>query len=181
MALNAAIAFIRGTAAGYRSRGGRLRLGFLEVDTPPQRGTPERMDRLDPATAGLLADAILVLHVAVVAFVVGGLLLILLGGALRWRWVRRPGFRWTHLALVGFIVAQTWLGELCPLTTWEQDLRGAAGQVTHDQGFIEFWLGRLIFLEAPWWAFVAAYTLFGALVAASWWWVRPERGKRASA
>lgn len=136
------------------------------------------MDPISSETAAVLADAILVLHVAVVAFVVGGLLAILLGGALGWRWVRRPGFRWTHLALVGFIVAQTWLGELCPLTTWEQDLRGMAGQATHEQGFIEFWLARLIFFEAPWWVFVAAYTLFGVLVAGSWWWVRPERRVR---
>lgn len=133
------------------------------------------MSGLDPRWAGPLADAILALHVAVVAFVVGGLVLVLVGGFRGWRWVRRPGFRWTHLALVGFIVAQTWLGELCPLTTWEQDLRDAAGRTTHDQGFIEFWLGRLIFFQAPWWVFVAAYTAFGALVAASWWWVRPGR------
>jgi len=133
------------------------------------------MTRFDPHTAGLLADAILVLHVLVVAFVVGGLVLILIGGALGWGWVRHRGFRWTHLALVGYIVAQTWFGELCPLTVWEQDLREVAGRTTHDQGFIEYWLARLIFFEAPWWVFVAAYTAFGALVAASWWWVRPGR------
>lgn len=139
------------------------------------------MTALQPHTAGLLADAILVLHVVVVAFVVGGLVLILIGGASGWRWVHHRGFRWTHLALVGFIVAQTWLGELCPLTIWEQDLRDAAGRSTHDQGFIEYWLARLIFFQAPWWVFVAAYTGFGALVAGAWWWVRPghPRGTQA--
>lgn len=133
------------------------------------------MSSLDPRWAGPLADAILVLHVAVVAFVVGGLALVLLGGVLDWRWVRHKGFRWTHLALVGFIVVQAWLGELCPLTVWEQDLRDAAGRSTHDRGFIEHWLARLIFFQAPWWVFVAAYTAFGTLVAAAWWWVRPGR------
>lgn len=135
---------------------------------------------LSAGTAGLLADAILVLHVLVVGFVVGGLVLVLLGGALGWAWVRNPWFRWAHLATVGFIVAQTWLGELCPLTTWEQDLRAVAGQDTHDQGFIEHWLGRLIFFSAPWWVFVAAYTAFGAAVAGSWWWVRPRRWRDRS-
>ena len=117
----------------------------------------------------LLADAILVLHVGIVLFVVGGQLLVLIGGPLGWRWVRRRGFRFTHLLLMGFIVAQTWLGQLCPLTVWEQSLRRMAGQQAYSQSFIEYWLSRLIFVEAPWWAFVAVYTGFFLLVLASWW------------
>ena len=133
------------------------------------------MNALDPASAAWLADAILLLHAGVVAFVVGSLPLILLGGWRDWGWVRNRAFRLTHLALIAFIVAQTWLGQLCPLTIWEQDLRRIAGQATHDAGFIEHWLGRLLFFEAPWWVFVAAYTAFGAMVALAWWWVRPRR------
>ena len=41
----------------------------------------------------VLADAILVAHVALVAFVICGLLVTLLGGLCRWRWVRNPWFR----------------------------------------------------------------------------------------
>lgn len=117
----------------------------------------------------LLADAILLLHVGIVLFVVGGQALILIGGPLRWACVRGRAFRYTHLALMGFIVLQTWLGQLCPLTVWEQQLRHAAGQETHRQSFIEHWLNKLIFLEAPWWVFVTAYTAFFTLLLASWW------------
>jgi hypothetical protein len=117
----------------------------------------------------LIADAILVLHVGIVLFVVGGQLLVLLGGPLGWRWVRRRGFRYAHLGLMAFIVLQTWLGQLCPLTLWEQELRRAAGQEAYAQSFIEYWLARLIFFEAPWWVFVTAYTGFLILVLASWW------------
>ncbi len=109
-------------------------------------------------------------------FVVGLLPLILIGGALRWRWVRHFGLRLTHLALMVFIAAQAWLGQLCPLTIWEQALRRTAGQGSYGESFIEHWLSRLLYWEAPWWVFVAAYTAFAVMVGVAWWWVRPRRG-----
>jgi hypothetical protein len=130
---------------------------------------------LSPANAAALADAILVVHVGIVAFVVLGTALVLVGGWRRWRWVH--GFRWrlAHLLLMAFVVLQAWLGELCPLTVWEQALRRRAGQRVYDASFIEHWLSRLIFFEAPWWAFVAAYTGFAALVLVAWVKVPPRR------
>lgn len=125
------------------------------------------MNALTPAAAALLADAVLALHVAVVAFVVLGMLAIAVG-ARRWRWVRGRRWRALHVALMGFIALQAWLGALCPLTVWEQALRRRAGQPGHDGSFVAYWLGRLIYLDAPWWAFVAAYTAFVALVAWAW-------------
>jgi hypothetical protein len=120
---------------------------------------------------------LLALHVGVVLFVVGLLPLVLMGGALGWRWVRHRGLRATHLGLMLFIAAQAWLGQLCPLTVWEQNLRRVAGQGVYTQSFIEHWLSRLLYWQAPWWVFVATYTAFAALVALAWWWVRP-RGRR---
>jgi hypothetical protein len=127
--------------------------------------------------AGWLADAILLLHVAIVGFVVGGEALILLGGRRHWAWVRTRWLRAVHAALVVFIALQAWLGQLCPLTVWEQALRRTAGQASYDTGFIEYWLGRLLYVQAPWWAFVLGYTAFALLVLASWHWV-PPRGRR---
>ena len=66
-----------------------------------------------------LADAVLVLHFGIVVFVVGGLVLVVAGNALRWRWVNAFGFRLAHLAAIAVVVAQSWLGEVCPLTTLE--------------------------------------------------------------
>ena len=130
---------------------------------------------LSATTATLLADAILALHVGIVVFVVGLLPLVLLGGALGWRWVRHFGLRLTHLGLMVFIAVQAWLGQLCPLTVWEQDLRRIAGQGSYGESFIEHWLSRLLYWEAPWWVFLVAYTAFALLVALAWWWVRPGR------
>ena len=128
-----------------------------------------------PSTAALLADAILTLHVGVVAFVVLGQAGILLGAWRRWHWVRNFRFRVAHVVTMLFVALQAWLGALCPLTVWEQRLRAIAGQGSYRESFIEHWLSRLIFFEAPWWMFVAAYTAFAALVLASWWWIPPRR------
>lgn len=133
-----------------------------------------------PGVAALLADALLALHVGVVVFVVGLLPLVLAGGALGWHWVRGFGLRLTHLALMVFIAAQAWLGQLCPLTVWEQALRRAAGQGSYGESFIEHWLSRLLYWNAPWWVFVAAYTGFAVLVALAWWWVRPQRRRHTA-
>lgn len=136
------------------------------------------MTALSPTDAATVADAILVLHVGIVLFVVAGTALILVGGWRRWHWVRGLAWRLAHLLLMGFIALQTWLGDLCPLTVWEQDLRRRAGQAVYSESFIEHWLSRLIFFEAPWWAFVVAYTGFALLVVACWFLVPPTRGAR---
>jgi len=130
---------------------------------------------MNPTLAALLADALLALHVGVVLFVVGLLPLVLLGGVRGWAWVRRFRLRLTHLLLMVFIAAQAWLGQLCPLTVWEQDLRRIAGEGSYRESFIEHWLSRLLYWQAPWWVFVAAYTGFAVLVGLAWWWVRPKR------
>jgi hypothetical protein len=123
----------------------------------------------------LVADAILIAHAGVVLFVVLGQLAVLVGGWRGWTWVRAFGFRAAHLALIVYVALQAWLGLVCPLTVWEQDFRRAAGQSAYTETFIEHWLSRLLFYEAPWWIFVAVYTAFAALVAWTWWKVPPRR------
>lgn len=123
----------------------------------------------------LLADAVLVAHALFVAFVVVGQVLIMLGLVLGWRWVRNFRLRMAHLVAIAFVVLQTWLGQLCPLTILENDLRRRAGDASYEGAFIEHWLHRLIFYEAQSWVFTAAYTLFGVLVALTWYFGRPAR------
>jgi hypothetical protein len=124
------------------------------------------------------ADAILVLHVLFVCFVVLGLLLVLLGRRRGWRWVRDPWFRLVHAAAIGIVVVQAWLGVLCPLTLWELRLRAQAGDAVYAGSFIAHWLERLLYFQAPAWVFLIVYSLFGAFVAASWIWVPPRPFRR---
>lgn len=121
------------------------------------------------------ADALLALHFAFVLFVLLSLPLILLGGRLGWRWVRHPGFRYAHLAAIAVVVLQSWLGIVCPLTTWEMALRERAGEATYAGAFVAHWLGELLYFQAPAWVFALVYTLFGMLVLFAWFRVPPGR------
>ena len=117
-----------------------------------------------------LADGILLAHFLIVLFVLGGL-----AAGLCWlawrrpRWAISPWFRYAHLAAVGIIVLQAWLGRLCPLTLWENALRRKAGQPVYEETFIQHWLHELLFYDLPFWVFTLAYTLFGAAVVWVWW------------
>lgn len=122
----------------------------------------------------LAADALLFLHTLFVVFVVFGLLSIFAGKTFSWAWVRNPWFRFAHLAAIGVVVLQSWLGVICPLTRWEMALRAKAGDSVYPGSFMAHWLEMLLYYQAPEWVFVVGYTLFGALVAASWYWVRPR-------
>lgn len=133
---------------------------------------------LEPGLASAIADAILVVHLGVVGFVVVGEALFLVGGKRGWAWVRRRGLRLLHLAMMVFIAVQAWLGQACPLTVWEQSLRHQGGQSTYRESFIEHWLARVLYVEAPWWAFVAAYSVFALLVALTWRLVPPQPRRR---
>ena len=59
-----------------------------------------------PASSALLADLILVLHGSIVAFVVLGQLLFVLGGIFGWAWVRKWWIRLAHLALIAFVIVK---------------------------------------------------------------------------
>lgn len=122
----------------------------------------------------IAADAVLLLHVLFVAFVVVGLLLIVLGGVLTWHWVRNRTFRVLHLAAIGVVVAQAWVGMICPLTTIEMWLRSRAGDAVYQGSFISHWLESILYYQAPAWVFAVGYTAFGVAVAASWFLVRPR-------
>ena len=125
----------------------------------------------------LLADAVLSLHVALVLFVVGGLVLIIAGNLAGWRWVNVLWFRLAHLGAITIIVLESWLRLACPLTALEMWLRAQAHARTYTGSFIEHWLQRLLYYDAPGWVFTLAYTLFGLLVVASWLYFPPKSGR----
>lgn len=118
----------------------------------------------------LLADTVLVLHFAVLLFIVGGNLL-------AWRWVNSLWFRITHIVAIGVVFGESWLGIICPLTAAEIWLRIQAGSTLYRKSFIEHWVQSLLFYEAPPWVFSAVYTLFGLLVVAAWWYFPPKPRK----
>jgi hypothetical protein len=123
----------------------------------------------------MLANAVLVIHFAIVLFVVAGLPTIYVGAALGWQWVRNWHWRALHLGAIVFVSAESLVGIACPLTVWEDALRGQRSGV----GFIERWMHRIMFYDLPTWVFTGAYVVFAALVAVAWFRVPPTRYRRA--
>ena len=133
---------------------------------------------MDSSTLYLVAaDAVLLLHILFVAFVVLGLLLIFIGNARGWSWVCNPWFRLAHLIAISVVVILSWFGIICPLTTIEMELRLQGGGAVYPGSFISHWLETLLYYRLPTWVFIVCYMIFGTIVAASWFWIPPRRFK----
>jgi hypothetical protein len=116
----------------------------------------------------ILADIILVIHTAFVAFVVLGFILIIAGMFRRWAWIENFWFRLGHIGAIGTVAALAWGGKICPLTLWESRSREAAGGAAYYGTFVQYWLQKLIFYDFPPRVFTLAYTAFAALVLIAW-------------
>jgi hypothetical protein len=83
----------------------------------------------------LLADAIVVLHLAFVLFVVAGGLLVL-------RW---PRVAWFHLPAVAWGVWVELAGRICPLTPLENWLRQRGGETVYTATFVDQYLMPILY------------------------------------
>lgn len=84
---------------------------------------------------GALADAVLVFHGLFIAWAAAGAIAV-------WRW---PRLAWLHLPALAWAVWIEASGRICPLTPLENSLRRAAGQTGYSGGFIDHYLGRIIY------------------------------------
>lgn len=85
----------------------------------------------------LLADLVLILHLAFVAFAAFGGLLVL-------RW---PKILWLHLPALLWGVVVQWADWICPLTPLENAMRRRGGEATYAGGFIERYVSQLLYPE----------------------------------
>jgi Protein of Unknown function (DUF2784) len=104
----------------------------------------------------IAADALLVAHFLLAAFVTGGLLLVWIGAAAGWRWVRNPWFRAAHLAAIGIVALEALAGIACPLTVWEDLLRGGL----QPRSFVGRWVSALLYYDAPEDLFTSLYAVW---------------------
>ena len=140
------------------------------VDTTSRRQDIAR----GPQEVAMLADAILVVHFAIVLFITAGLPVIYLGAAAGWTWVREWRWRALHFAAILVVATESILGLACPLTVWEDALRGHRAR----EEFIEHWIGRILFFNLPAWVFLVAYICFALLIAITWVIVPPVNFSR---
>ena len=124
---------------------------------------------------GLLADTVVAIHVAYVSYVVFGQLLIWLGLALRWKWIRNPWFRWTHLVMIVIVGGEALLDIECPLTRWENGFRALAGQEVSSESFVGRLLHDLIFVSWPPWVINSLHVGFALVVLGTFVLAPPRR------
>ena len=85
----------------------------------------------------LLADLVLILHLAFVVFVLCGGLLVL-----KWRWIA-----WLHLPAAFWGAVVEFTGWICPLTPLENWLRAQGGEATYRSDFIAQYLLPVLYPE----------------------------------
>ena len=115
-----------------------------------------------------LADAVLVLHLAFIVFVVAGGLLVL----------RRPKLAWVHVPVVLWGALIEFTGGICPLTPLENALRRRGGEAGYQGGFIEHYITPIIYpgeLSRP---VQLALGAFVVLINVLLYWQVVRRGRR---
>lgn len=112
----------------------------------------------------VLADLVVIAHAAYVLFVVIGQIAIVAGYLCRATWIRHFWIRVIHLAFIAFVVAESWLNIVCPLTTLEKHLRRKGGGEGYEGDFIGRWVHELLFVNWSPLTFTIIYTAFGLSV-----------------
>ena len=112
----------------------------------------------------LAADALVVVHILYVAYIVVGLALILVGLRRRRNWIRNPWFRLTHLVAILIVIYEIIVKANCPLTTWEMRLRAMAGQAVNQTTFMDRLLSFILVADAPRWLVSGLYFAFGLAI-----------------
>jgi Protein of Unknown function (DUF2784) len=119
----------------------------------------------------VLADAVLLIHLAFILFV-------MLGGLLLLRW---PRLAWLHLPAVAWGIFVEFSGRICPLTPLENELRQRGGEGGYSGGFIEHYVTALIYPDGL--SRTLQFALGGIVIAVNVvvYWMLVRRMKRRAA
>ena len=119
--------------------------------------------------SGLLADLVVLLHLAFILFA-------LFGGLAA---IRRPRIAWLHLPALAWAVTVEAAGWICPLTPLERHLRLAAGETAYAGGFVEHYIVPILYpgslTRADQVLLALALLLFNVVVYGAGWRRRQER------
>jgi hypothetical protein len=126
-----------------------------------------------PLSPGIAATLILLIHLAIAAFNVFGLVVIPVGKWLGWRFVRRFWWRFAHVLTLAVVALQAVLGRACFLTLWEAAVR-AEGDVATPPPLIATWINGVLYWPLPLWVFAAGYVAVLLYALFLWRWVPPR-------
>ena len=122
---------------------------------------------------GLAATLILLVHLAIVAFNVFGLVAIPFGKWAGWEFVRGFWWRFAHVLTLAAVALQAVLGRACFLTIWENALRATA-EADEPPPMIATWINGVLYWPLPLWVFAAGYVCVLLYALLLWRWVPPR-------
>lgn len=114
----------------------------------------------------LLADLLMVGHACFSVFVLYGLVFILAGLVVDWRWTRNPWFLNAHLGATLLLLARIWLNLPCPSSVAEDSLRREITTPCPLGNLFHEILHQLAFRGNDPHGFARTTTIFGAIAVA---------------
>jgi len=123
----------------------------------------------------LLADLIVAVHFAYVAFVLVGQIAIVIGFGLKSSWIRNFWFRLAHLLAILIVGLEALFQIDCSLTVWEGRLRQLAGQEAAQGSFVGRCLDYVIFYNVETRVLNLIHIGFALLVLATLLLIPPRR------
>ena len=121
----------------------------------------------------IFSEIVLLLHFSIFLFMIFSFILIPFGYFQKWEWVKNIYFRSIHLILMGFILIETILGFMCPLTILENFLR--ADQKV-DNIFTEI-IHQIMYWDLTNYQFIILYFLSLSYIIFLWFYFRPNQKK----
>ena len=112
----------------------------------------------------MIADALLLVHFCLAAFITLGFFIIPLGHKFSWHWIKNRNLRLFHLFFMGFITAETIVGLTCPLTVLENMFR----DVDYSISFTSYWATQILYWDLPSQFFMILYSLCLGWVVILW-------------
>ena len=103
----------------------------------------------------MIADALLLVHFSIAAFITLGFFIIPIGYKLGWNWIKNRNLRLLHLSLMGVITVETIVGLTCPLTVLENMFRN----FDYSSSFMSYWIAQILYWDLPNQVFVILYSL----------------------
>lgn len=157
----------RGPVQGSRVRRAAFALYLLVGQVALLFAWPPLVSAWLSADRALLADIVVTFHLGLILLVLLGLVLILVGWPLGWRWTRNFWLRLAQLLVIEIVAGQAVVGIECPLKTAERELRGGAGKLHELEGAsaLGAWCNAMLYYPDP--KYVEGMTIRAANVVGS--------------
>ena len=110
------------------------------------------------------ADIILYVHFLIFLMVILPVPMIVIGRIYHWKFVHKSWFRIGHVILIGLVLLFHFTMGICPLTTWEYQIRYEQLSRNSQDYLIKQIVVSILYPDFEPWVFTMLYVSFGLIV-----------------